>query len=77
MKNYSSFMLSTEYNQRGKSAYSELKQREFAAEKIGYTATKHQHEVGTGYFDVISEVVSQGRSSTKALEGSTEEAQFH
>ena len=77
MMNYSSFMLSTEYNERGMTAYSELQQREFAAEKIGYTATKHQHEVGTGYFDVVSEIVSQGKSSTKALEGSTEEAQFH
>jgi isocitrate lyase len=77
MLNYSSFMLSAEYNERGMSAYSELQQRELAAEKLGYTATKHQHEVGTGYFDVISEIVSQGQSSTKALTGSTEEAQFH
>ena len=77
MMNYSSFMLSTEYNERGMSAYSELQQREFAAEKLGYTATRHQHEVGTGYFDVISEVVSQGKSSTKALADSTEESQFH
>jgi isocitrate lyase len=77
MMNYSSFMLSTEYNERGMSAYSELQQREFAAEKLGYTATRHQHEVGTGYFDVISEVVSAGKSSTKALADSTEEAQFH
>ena len=49
----------------------------FAAEAVGYTSTKHQHEVGTGYFDVISEIVSQGQSSTKALKGSTEEDQFH
>jgi isocitrate lyase len=77
MINYSSFMLSSEYKERGMAAYSELQQDEFAAESKGYTATKHQHEVGTGYFDVISEIVSQGQSSTKALAGSTEEAQFH
>ena len=70
-------MLSRDYNERGMSAYSELQQNEFAAEKVGYTATKHQHEVGTGYFDVISEIVSSGQSSTTALKGSTEEAQFH
>jgi len=77
MLNYSSFMLSADYHERGMSAYSELQQKEFAAEPLGYTATKHQHEVGTGYFDVINELVSQGQSSTKALHGSTEEAQFH
>jgi isocitrate lyase len=77
MLNYSSFMLSADYNERGMAAYSELQQREFAAESAGYTATKHQSEVGTGYFDVISEIVSQGQSSTKALTGSTEESQFH
>jgi isocitrate lyase len=77
MLNYSSFMLSADYNERGMAAYSELQQKEFAAESIGYTATKHQHEVGTGYFDVISEIVSQGQSSTTALKGSTEEDQFH
>ena len=75
--NYSAFMLSADYHERGMSAYSELQQKEFAAEPLGYTATKHQHEVGTGYFDVINELVSQGQSSTKALHGSTEEAQFH
>ncbi len=77
MLNYSSFMLSADYNERGMAAYSELQQKEFAAESIGYTATKHQHEVGTGYFDLISEIVSQGQSSTTALKGSTEEDQFH
>jgi isocitrate lyase len=77
MLNYASFMLSSEYNERGMAAYSELQQNEFAAEKAGYTGVKHQHEVGTGYFDVISEIVSQGQSSTTALKGSTEEAQFH
>jgi isocitrate lyase len=77
MINYSSFMLSADYNERGMAAYSELQQKEFAAESVGYTATRHQHEVGTGYFDVISEIVSQGQTSTKALKGSTEEDQFH
>jgi isocitrate lyase len=76
MLNYASFMLSTEYNERGMSAYSELQQREFAAEAQGYTATKHQHEVGTGYFDLVTNLVSEGASSTTALTGSTEEAQF-
>ncbi len=77
MLNYASFMLSSDYNERGMAAYSELQQNEFAAESKGYTATKHQHEVGTGYFDAISELVSQGTSSTTALKGSTEEDQFH
>ena len=77
MLNYASFMLSSDYNERGMAAYSELQQNEFAAESKGYTATKHQHEVGTGYFDVISQLVSSGSSSTTALKGSTEEEQFH
>ncbi len=77
MLNYASFMLSSDYNERGMSAYAALQENEFAAEKQGYTGVKHQHEVGTGYFDAVSEIVSQGQSSTKALAGSTEEAQFH
>lgn len=76
MLNYSSFMLASEYNERGMTAYSELQQREFDAEPMGYTATKHQHEVGTGYFDAVTNLVSGGESSTTALTGSTEEAQF-
>jgi isocitrate lyase len=76
MLNYSSFMLASDYNERGMSAYSELQQREFSAESVGYTATKHQHEVGTGYFDLVTNIVSEGASSTTALTGSTEEAQF-
>jgi isocitrate lyase len=76
MLNFSSFMLASEYNERGMAAYSELQQREFAAEAMGYTATKHQHEVGTGYFDLVTTLVSGGESSTTALRGSTEEAQF-
>ena len=77
VQNYSTYMLSADYNERGMAAYSELQQKEFAAESVGYTSTKHQHEVGTGYFDLISDLVSQGQSSTKALKGSTEEDQFH
>ncbi len=76
MLNYSSFMLAADYNERGMSAYSELQQKEFDAESQGYTATKHQHEVGTGYFDLVTNLVSGGESSTTALTGSTEEAQF-
>jgi isocitrate lyase len=57
-------------------AYSELQQAEFAAESAGYTATRHQREVGTGYFDQVAEVISAGNASTLALHGSTEEAQF-
>ena len=56
---------------------SELQEREFALEDAGYTATKHQREVGAGYFDEIAQAISGGRSSTLALKGSTEEAQFN
>jgi isocitrate lyase len=76
MLNYSSFMLAADYNERGMSAYSALQEQEFDAEPMGYTATKHQHEVGTGYFDKVTTLVSGGASSTTALTGSTEEAQF-
>jgi len=58
-------------------AYSELQTAEFASEAKGYTATKHQREVGTGYFDTISTIVSAGASSTLALVNSTEAQQFH
>ncbi len=58
-------------------AYSELQQAEFAAEAEGYTATRHQREVGVGYFDAVAMAISGGRSSTTALSGSTEAAQFH
>jgi isocitrate lyase len=57
-------------------AYSQLQQAEFNAEKKGYTATKHQREVGTSYFDQVAQVISAGKSSTLALHGSTEEEQF-
>lgn len=74
--NYSMFELARGYRDRGMAAYSELQQAEFAAEAYGYTATRHQREVGTGYFDEVSQVISGGTSSTTALKGSTEEEQF-
>jgi isocitrate lyase len=74
--NYATFELAQQYRDRGMAAYSELQQKEFAAEKDGYTATKHQREVGTGYFDKVAEVISAGNASTLALRESTEAAQF-
>ena len=74
--NHAMFDLARGYRERGMAAYSELQEREFAAEADGYTATKHQREVGTGYFDRVTDVISAGAASTKALEGSTEAAQF-
>ena len=71
------FELASGYRDRGMAAYSELQQREFANEATGYTATRHQREVGTGYFDDVATVISQGQSSTTALKDSTETAQFH
>jgi isocitrate lyase len=70
------FELARGYRDRGMSAYVDLQEREFALEADGYTATRHQREVGAGYFDQVMQAVSEGRSSTLALEGSTEEAQF-
>jgi isocitrate lyase len=75
--NYSMFELARGYGERGMAAYSELQQAEFAAEPHGYTATRHQREVGTGYFDAVAQVIAGGMASTMALAGSTEEAQFH
>ncbi len=75
--NYSMFELAHDYAREGMSAYVRLQEAEFAAEKIGYTATKHQREVGTGYFDCVTQVIQGGESSVTALTGSTEEAQFH
>ncbi|WP_449621745.1 isocitrate lyase [Robertmurraya sp. Marseille-Q9965] len=74
--NHSMFNLALGYKDRGMAAYSELQQAEFDSEKDGYTATRHQREVGTGYFDQVSMVVTGGTSSTTALKGSTEEEQF-
>ncbi len=75
--NYSMFDMALGYSKRGMAAYSEFQQGEFASEAVGYTATRHQHEVGTGYFDEVAQVISGGESSTTALRGSTELAQFH
>ncbi|GAA4082498.1 isocitrate lyase [Nonomuraea soli] len=74
--NYSMFNLAQGYAQDGMTAYVELQEEEFAAESRGYTATKHQREVGTGYFDLVSTAIAPD-SSTTALRGSTEEEQFH
>lgn len=74
--NYGMFELARGYRDRGMAAYSELQQAEFASEVHGYTATRHQREVGTGYFDEVAQVISGGTSSTTALSGSTEEEQF-
>ena len=74
--NYSMFDLARGYRDRGMAAYAELQTAELAAEADGYTATRHQREVGTGYFDVVSEIVSGGASSTQALKESTERQQF-
>ncbi|ANC78906.1 isocitrate lyase [Fictibacillus phosphorivorans] len=74
--NHSMFELAKGYKARGMGAYSELQQREFDSEIDGYTATRHQREVGTGYFDEVTQLVSGGTASTTALKGSTEEDQF-
>jgi isocitrate lyase len=75
--NLSMFKLARGYKERGMAAYSELQQAEFAAENEGYTATRHQREVGVGYFDAVAMAISGGKSSTTALAGSTEADQFH
>lgn len=74
--NHSMFALAHDYRDRGMLAYSEMQQQEFAAEPLGYTATRHQREVGTGYFDLVREVIAGGAAATAAMSGSTEEAQF-
>jgi len=74
--NASMFELAHAYANEGMSAYVRLQEREFELEPLGYSATRHQAEVGTGYFDRVSEVVSRGTASTLALAGSTERAQF-
>ena len=74
--NHGMFELASGYRDRGMAAYSELQQAEFASEADGYTATRHQREVGTGYFDQVSLVITGGRSSTTAMGDSTETAQF-
>ena len=74
--NYSMFELAKGYNESQMTAYVKLQEAEFAAESDGYTATKHQREVGTGYFDEVTQVITGGSSSVTALTGSTEEEQF-
>ena len=75
--NYSMFQLARGYKASQMSAYVQLQEQEFAAEKDGYSATKHQREVGAGYFDDVTQTVTAGKSSVTAMTGSTEEAQFH
>lgn len=75
--NYSMFELARGYRDRQMAAYVELQEAEFAAEKDGYTAARHQREVGTGYFDAVNQVIAGSLSSLSAWSGSTEEQQFH
>jgi len=75
--NHGMFELARDYRMRGMAAYAELQEAEFASEAHGYTAIKHQREVGTGYFDAVAMALSGGKSSTVAMAGSTETAQFH
>src|SRR5690606_17380335 len=74
--NLSMFDLADAYSERGMAAYSEMQEREFSAKKRGFTAVRHQREVGTGYFDAVAMAVSAGKSATVAMAGSTETAQF-
>ena len=74
--NYSTFKLAEAYKESGMAAYSELQQKEFAAEKNGYSATRHQREVGVSYFDCVSNTITKGQSSTTAMQESTEKNQF-
>jgi isocitrate lyase len=74
--NHGMFELASGYRERGMAAYSELQQAEFAAEPRGYTATRHQREVGTGYFDQVAMTITGGQASTTAMKQSTETAQF-
>jgi len=76
LNNYATFKLAQDYKKDGMAAYSELQEKEFAAEKDGYTSTKHQREAGTSYFDAVSQALTQGQSSTTAMSGSTEQDQF-
>lgn len=75
--NHGMFDLARNYRDKGMAGYVPLQEREFADAEKGFTAVKHQREVGVGYFDAVAEAISQGQASTKALEGSTEEEQFH
>jgi len=75
--NHSMFSLAHDYKDHGMAAYSKLQELEFATERLGYSATMHQREVGTGYFDLVNTIVSSGSCSTLAYVGSTESEQFH
>lgn len=69
-------MIALDYNRRGMSAFADLQKAEFEAESIGYTAVRHQEEVGTGYFDAVQLAITGEDTETVALKGSTEEEQF-
>jgi len=75
--NHSMFTLAQDYKTRGMAAYADLQDREFASEKDGYAAVRHQEFVGVGYFDEITQIATGGTSSVTAMEGSTEQQQFH
>jgi isocitrate lyase len=75
--NHSFFSLARDFKERGMTAYAEFQADEFASEPFGYTATRHQREVGTGYFDEVASVIGEGNVSTTALRGSTEAEQFY
>jgi len=75
--NYHAFDLAQGFSKEGMPAYVRLQESEFAKEKTGYTATRHQQEVGTGYFDEVLMAITGGAASTSALAGSTEAEQFH
>src|SRR5207247_1332899 len=75
--NHSMFELARAYRDKGMAAYSELQNREFASEKDGYAAVRHQEFVGVGYFDEITQIATGGQSSVTAMQGSTEQQQFH
>jgi len=74
--NHAMFILARDYKERGMAAYAELQGREFASEKDGYAAVRHQEFVGVGYFDEVTQIATGGQSSVTAMEGSTEQAQF-
>jgi isocitrate lyase len=74
--NHGMFDLATKYAAKGMTGYVELQEKEFASEVLGYTATKHQHEVGASYFDSVTQAIMSGESSVTAMQGSTEEEQF-
>ncbi|NIN12604.1 MAG: isocitrate lyase, partial [Gemmatimonadales bacterium] len=75
--NHAMFLLASEYREKGMAAYAKLQEAEFASEKDGYEATRHQEFVGAGYFDEVTRIATHGFTSTLALEGSTEQEQFH